>query len=110
MTHIGGAGGRRIERVVDHRRWVGARGMGDQRHGDAVGPHAQLVDGRGAERVGGGEEDPRAARLEAIRELGDGRGLARPVDADDEHDGRHAGAGLRGHGTASRVAKRPRSS
>ena len=66
----------------------------------------QLLDGRGAERVGGGEEDLRAAGLEALRELGDRRRLARAVDADDEDDGRHRGPGLRGHGhRGSRVAK-----
>ncbi len=40
----------------------------------------------GAERVGGGEQNRAAARLLARGDLGRRRRLARPVDADEEHD------------------------
>ena len=71
----------------------------------ALGPDPQLVDGGGAERVGGGEHDAPAVGALARGELADGRGLAGPVDADDEHDRR---AALDGRAWAP-SAPRPRS-
>ncbi len=64
--------------------------MGDHRDLGPVRPDPELVDGGGTERVGGCEDDRPALGRVAARELADGRRLARPVDADDEDDGRTA--------------------
>ena len=85
------AGDGRIERVVDDGARVRARGVGDHRHLGPVRPDPELVDGGGAERVGGGEDDRATFGGVATRELADGRGLAGPVDADDEDHRRAAG-------------------
>ena len=53
-----------------------------------------MLDGGGAEGVGGGEHDRAVAFLEPEAELGGGGGLAGAVHADDEDDERFAiGAG-----------------
>ena len=82
------AGDGRVQRVVDDGAGVGARRVGDDRHAGAVRPDPELVDGGGAERVGGGEDDRSPLRRVAAGELADRRGLAGPVDADDEDDRR----------------------
>ena len=53
----------------------------------ALGPRQQLLARRGAEGVGGGEQDLLIRVDEVARELADARRLARAVDADD-HDHR----------------------
>ena len=83
---VGAAGDGRVERVVDDGAGIGAGRVGDDRDAGPVGPDPELVDGGGAERVGGGEETRRPSRRVAGGELADRRGLAGPVDADDEHD------------------------
>ena len=79
-----------VERVVDDRSRVGARRVRDDRDLRAFGPDPQLVDGGGAERVRGGEDDRPALADVARGELADRRRLARAVDPDDEHDRRPA--------------------
>ena len=91
--HVGAVGLGRGERVESHRRWVGAHLLTDHRRPGAVGPHLQLVDGRGAERVRRADPDL-AARLGELRgEFADGGGLAGAVDAHDHH---HVGLALGG--------------
>ena len=54
----------------------------------AIGPDAELLDGRGAKRVAGREHHVLARVRETARELADGGGLARAVHADDQqHEG-----------------------
>jgi hypothetical protein len=54
----------------------------------ALGPGRELLDGRGAVGVGGGDHDVEpGVLLQVPGELADGCRLAGPVDADDEHHG-----------------------
>ena len=53
-----------------------------------VGPDLELIDGRGAERVGGADERLLAVEPQAVGELADRGGLAGAVHADDQHDAR----------------------
>src|SRR5262249_24516130 len=59
---------------------------------DALAPDRQLLDGRGAKGVAGGDHDFFAVVLAALGELGDRGGFARAVDAGDHDNGRSAGA------------------
>jgi hypothetical protein len=62
--------------------------VGDHRRPDSLAPDFELVDGRGAERVAGGDQDVAAKLLVIGGELGDRRRLADSVDADDhDHEG-----------------------
>ena len=92
----------RVHGVEDHGRGIGARRVRDDRHVDTRGPGGDLFDGGSAEGVGSGQQDLGAKRLEAVRQLGDGGGLARAVDADDEDDCRDTRPGdtWPGHGLA----------
>ena len=72
--------------VVAERGGVGVVLALDHFHADALRPDAELLDGGGAEGIGGGEHDAVAAFLEEVGELGGGGGLAGAVDADDEDD------------------------
>lgn len=62
--------------------------MLDDLHAGALRPDGELVGGRRAERVRGGQEHTVALLLELGSELADRRRLADAVDADDEHDRR----------------------
>ena len=86
--------------------------VGDDLGVGALGPDPELVDRRGAERVGRREDDAPAVRALARGELADGRGLAGAVDADDEHDRgrRPRRPGGAPSGSASRGASRAASS
>src|SRR3989304_5193282 len=52
----------------------------------ALGPNLELLAGRGAEGVGGAEDDAAAFALPAAGQLGDGGGLAAAVHPDEESD------------------------
>ena len=91
--HVGAVGLGRGERVEGHRRGVGTHLLADHRRSGAVGPHLQLVDGRGAERVRRADPDLAARLGELCREFADGGGLAGAVDAHDHH---HVGLALGG--------------
>ena len=56
-----------------------------------VAQNLQLIDGGGAEGVGGADERPVPLAAEAMRQLADGGGLAGAVHADDQHDARRRG-------------------
>ena len=77
---------------VEHHRGRIAAFLRD--HGDAVAlaPDRQLLAGRRAERVAGGEQHRQALRLEVLGELADRRGLAGAVDAGQHDDERPRGA------------------
>ena len=99
--HVDAGLGRLLDSVPDDAGGIAAFGAGDDRHADAGGPGPQLADRGGAEGVAGGEHDAVILLHQEVRELGDGGGLARAVDADDED---HLGAGesgdLQRHGHA----------
>ena len=76
--HQVGAAARGGAHGVEHdRARVGALLAPDELGADATGPVAQLLGGGGAERVGGGQHELVAVVGLALRDLGDGRGLAR---------------------------------
>ena len=62
--------------------------MTDQLGLRPLGPDGELLDGRGAERVRGHEQDVASLRRMQCCELADGRRLADPVDAEHEDDPR----------------------
>ena len=91
--------------VVENGRGVAALAGLDHFHAAAGGPDFQLLDGCGAEGVGGAEEDGAVLRAAPGSQLAAGGGLAGAVDADQECDlgrggrrGDGAAAGLRGFG------------
>ena len=68
---------------------VRALGAAHELAAGALGPALELLDGGGAEGVGGGDQDALAERLLQVPgELADRRRLAGAVDADDEDHGR----------------------
>ncbi len=69
-----------------HGGGIGARLLGVEERAHALGPHAHLVYGGSPEGVGRGYHDLPALHAVAVGKLGDGRRLARAVDADHEHD------------------------
>ena len=79
---------RGLDRVVgDGGRVSPALGPDEVRAG-AAGPDLELLLGRGAERVCGGQEHGVIVLAELLRQLADRRRLPGPVDADDEDHGR----------------------
>ncbi len=97
-------GDRRVERVVDDGRRVGARGVGDDRRRRALPPQAELVDRRRAERVAGGEQHAAAGGALPGRDLADRGGLAGPVHAHHQDD-RRPTRGRRLEGPATRARR-----
>jgi hypothetical protein len=76
-----------FHRVEGHGRRVGALRAPDGLDADAVAPCLQLLGGRGAERVGGSQQDGLALGDQQAGKLAHGRGLAGAVHSDDEHHG-----------------------
>ena len=70
-----------------HGSGVRAVSAGDDFDFEAGAPEFELFDGGGAEGVARGEQRGLFLRLNQVRELGAGRGLARAVDADDGDNG-----------------------
>ena len=68
-----------------------APGRPDDVGAGPAGPDGELVGGRGAEGVAGGQEDRLALVLEPLGELGDRGRLARAVDPRDQVDRRLLG-------------------
>ena len=94
----------RVQGVVDDGRGIRAGGVGDHRQAGALAHISSCSIGRRAERVTGGQQDLGATLWRNGAQLGHGRGLARAVDADDEHDSGHARC--RNARPRSRVARR----
>ena len=88
---VGAAGDGRIERVVHDGPRIRAGRVGDHRHLRPVRPDPQLVDRRGAERVGRCQQDRPPLPGVAARQLPDRGRLARAVDTDDQDDRGTAG-------------------
>ena len=62
----------------------------DEIGSDPIGPRLELLGCPGPERVGRPENDPLAFRGQSMRQLGNGRCLAGPVDPHDDHECRRA--------------------
>src|SRR5262249_22883033 len=77
-----------LDRVEDDRGWIGARRLADDLDADALAPALELLDGRGAECVGRGEQDALARPLERRGQLRGGRRLAGAVHPEQQHDRR----------------------
>ena len=78
--------------VEDDGRGIGARLRADEVDAGPLRPDLELLDGRGAERVGGADQRRPASILDQARQLADRGRLAGAVDADDQ---RRRAAGVR---------------
>src|SRR5262249_27464543 len=76
------------QRVESDPGGIGAGGACDDRRTAAATPDVELVDGGGAEGIACGKHDRATLDAQLGRDLADGRGLARAVDADDQGDER----------------------
>jgi len=74
--------------VEDYRGRIRAFLLMDHWRADPFSPDLELINCRGPEGVGGGEDHTRAGLLSAFCELGGGRRLAGAVDTDQEGDTR----------------------
>jgi len=86
--HVEPAPDRAGESIVDHRRRIGAGSGAQDLRSRALGPHFELLDRGGAERVGGHEQRAAALAREPGGELAGERGLTDTVDPDEQ---RHPG-------------------
>jgi hypothetical protein len=85
--HVDAALDALVDGVERHARRVSAVTIGTHDLGtDPVPPRLQLVNGRGAERVGRAEQHALSVTDQDPRQLGARRRLPGPVDANDEHD------------------------
>ncbi len=85
---VGVASARGGERVENDGGGIGAGFLFDHFDAGAARPDFELLDGGGAESVGGAEHHGGAFFFQAIGEFADGGGFAGAVDADDEEDAR----------------------
>ena len=88
---VAAASRRRLDRVVGDGGRVSPALRADEVRSGAAGPDLELLLGRGAEGVCGGQEDRVVVLAELLRQLADRGRLAGAVDADDE-DHRRLGA------------------
>src|SRR3990170_3233281 len=84
--HVRGFRAGALERFIGDPCRVGPHLLGDDLDAHTPTPHFELIDGRGAEGIGGGEHDAQTLALELMRHLGRGGGLAGAVHADHEED------------------------
>ncbi len=82
------AGHGRLHGVEDHRGGIGAGPLADNLRAGAPAPLLELLDGRGPEGVGRGQEHALPGLREGGGELAGARGLARAIDAQHEHHAR----------------------
>ena len=82
------------DRAIGDAGRVGVRLAGDDLRAEPIAPNRELLDGGGAERVAGAEDDALALRLEELGELGDRGRFAGAVDAADHDHGRAGGGEL----------------
>ena len=110
--HVVAAGVGALDGVEDDRRRVRAHAGLDQRHAGALGPELQLLTGGGAEGIARCQHDAASLLFVQAGQLGNRRGLADAVDADDQNDGglavqihRVAGGQLLADDAAQRVQR-----
>ena len=77
----------RLQSIEDNRAWIGAGFLPDRFQRPRVGPDLQLLNGGGAKSIRSAQQYFAAFAQEAVGEFADGRGLPRPVDAHQHHDG-----------------------
>ena len=77
-----------VEHVVANARGIGTAIALDDGHARALTPHIELLDGRGAERVGTADHDVLAGARLGARDLADRGGLASAVDTHEQHAAR----------------------
>ena len=83
-----------LDGVVAHACRIGAALARDHLHVGALRPHLELLDGGGAERVGAAQDDLAASVVRFLGKLAHRGGLARAVDADEQHARRVAAEDL----------------
>ena len=71
--------------LIGQPRGIGTAFLGDHRAAGALAPNLELLDGRGAEGVTGGQGDGLSVAAKSGRQFADGRRLAAAVDPDDQH-------------------------
>ena len=76
---------RGLQGIENHGTRIGSRLLGAELRAGALGPDVQLLDRGGAKGVACHEHHAQALIAQSPRELADAGGLARAVDADDEH-------------------------
>ncbi len=84
---VGPGGLGALDGVVADAGRIAAALAGDHLDPGAAGPHLQLLDGRGAERVGRAQQHMAARVGRLLGYLAHGGGLAGAVDAHEQHDG-----------------------
>src|SRR5207302_5411611 len=84
VIHAASFGG--LHRVKQHGRGVAARLGLDDFGAGALAPDLQLLDGGGAESIGGGEQHALALRAQQAGQLADGGGLAGAVHPDHQQN------------------------
>ena len=77
-----------VEHVVANARGIGPAIALDDGHTCALTPHIELLDGRGAKRVGTADHDVLAGTRLGARDLADRGGLAGAVDTHEQHAAR----------------------
>ena len=83
---VGACGLGALDRVVAHACRVAAAFARDHLDVRAARPHLELLDGGGAERVGRTEDHPATRLGGLLSDLAHRGGLARAVDAHEEHE------------------------
>ena len=79
---------RRMQGIEQHRARIGAGFLPDDFGRGTFSPDLELLDRRGAKRIGGAQEHAAAFSLIAADQLTDAGGLPRPIDAHHHHDRR----------------------
>ena len=76
--------GSRLDRIEHHCRWIAAFWPAHQLYANPVCPDRQLLDRGGAKSIACRQHHRIVQFLKIVRQLGDGGGLARTVDADHQ--------------------------
>ena len=86
--HVHPPGGGRLDGIEDNRRRIRAWRLVNHLDADPFSPRLELLDGGGAERICGGQQDALTVGLELRSQLRACRGFSGPVDAEHENDAR----------------------
>ena len=83
--HVAPRCSRLVQRFKGQPSRIGTNFAGDYRRINPTTPDLQLFDGRRAERIPRCQHHPIVLLLKQVRQFCDGRGLARPVDPDNQY-------------------------
>lgn len=89
-TTLAPAGPGGLQGVIGNGRGVTPWAVGDHIHAHPLAPGLELLDGRGAEGIGGRQKDAVPLLFEVVGQLGYAGCLAHSVDPHDEDDQRPA--------------------